>query len=253
MRDSVYFIDDETLGLDIEVEEGNRFYIRNINWVGNSIYETSRLENMLGIASGDVYDKKSLHKRLGIGRETNPDEISISSLYQNNGYLMSQIEPAEMIVGPDSLDLEIRIFEGKPFTVNNVGISGNMRVNDEVIRRELYVRPGELYNRGLLMQTMRTLMSMGHFDEQAIIPDIQPVSDELVDVNWPLSEKASDQFNIAGGWGSGTFVGSVGIRLITYQSATSLRRVLGDHILRDRIRSYLSLVRQMVHTIRHCR
>ena len=213
VRDSIYYIDEQTLGIDIEVSEGNRFYVRKINWVGNSIYETSRLESMLGIHPGDVYDKKSLHKRLGIGREMNPEEISISNLYKNNGYLMSQIEPAEIVVGPDSLDLEIRIFEGKPFTVNNVGISGNMRVNDEVIRRELYVRPGELYNQSLLMQTMRTLMGMGHFDEQALAPDIQPVSDELVDVNFPLSEKASDQFNIAGGWGSGTFVGSVGITL----------------------------------------
>ncbi|MBO5820471.1 MAG: BamA/TamA family outer membrane protein, partial [Alistipes sp.] len=148
-----------------------------------------------------------------IGKEMNPEEMSISSLYNNNGYLISQIEPAEIVVGPDSLDLEIRIFEGKPFTVNEVGITGNVRVDDEVIRRELYVRPGELYNRALLMQTMRTLMGMGHFDEQAIVPDIQPVSDELVNINWPLQEKASDQFNIAGGWGSGTFVGSVGITL----------------------------------------
>ena len=213
LSDSIYYIDDETLGIDIRVSEGNQYHIRNINWVGNSVYSTEHLESMFGVQPGDIYDKKSMHKRLGIGREQNPEEMSISSLYQNNGYLMSQIEPAEIVVGPDSLDLEIRIFEGKPFTINDVGISGNMRVDDEVIRRELYVRPGELYNRALLMQTMRTLMGMGHFDEQAIIPDIKPVSDELVDVNWPLQEKASDQFNIAGGWGSGTFVGSVGITL----------------------------------------
>ena len=93
-----------------------------------------------------------MHKRLGIGKEANPEEISISTLYKNNGYLLSQIEPAEIVVGPDSLDLEIRIFEGKPFTINDVGISGNIRVDDEVIRRELYVRPGDLYNRALLMQ-----------------------------------------------------------------------------------------------------
>ena len=213
LSDSIYFIDDETLGIDIRLSEGNKYHIRNINWVGNSVYSTEQLASMFGVQSGDVYDKKSMHKRLGIGREQNPEEMSISSLYQNNGYLMSQIEPAEIVVGPDSLDLEIRIFEGKPFTINDVGISGNMRVDDEVIRRELYVRPGELYNRALLMQTMRTLMGMGHFDEQALAPDIKPVSDELVDVNWPLQEKASDQFNIAGGWGSGTFVGSVGITL----------------------------------------
>ena len=213
LSDSIYYIDDETLGIDIKVSEGNKYYIRNINWVGNSVYTTEQLSQMFGVQSGDVYDKKSLHKRLGIGKEMNPEEMSISSLYNNNGYLISQIEPAEIVVGPDSLDLEIRIFEGKPFTVNEVGITGNVRVDDEVIRRELYVRPGELYNRALLMQTMRTLMGMGHFDEQAIVPDIQPVSDELVNINWPLQEKASDQFNIAGGWGSGTFVGSVGITL----------------------------------------
>ena len=213
LKDSVYYIDDKTLGIDIAVSEGNKYYIRNINWVGNSVYTTEQLENMFGVQSGDVYDKKSMHKRLGIGKEMNPEEMSISSLYNNNGYLMSQIEPAEIVVGPDSLDLEIRRYEGKPFTVNEVGISGNIRVDDEVIRRELYVRPGELYNRALLMQTMRTLMSMGHFDEQAIMPDIQPVSDELVNINWPLQEKASDQFNIAGGWGSGTFVGSIGVTL----------------------------------------
>ncbi|MBR2367510.1 MAG: outer membrane protein assembly factor BamA [Alistipes sp.] len=213
ISDSVYMIDDETLGIDIKVSEGNKYYIRNIRWVGNSIYETKQLEQMFGVRTGDTYDKKSMHKRLGIGKEANPEEISISSLYQNNGYLLSQIEPAEIVVGPDSIDLEIRIYEGKPFTINNVGISGNMRLDDEVIRRELYVRPGELYNRALLMQTLRTLMAMGHFDEQALVPDIQPVSDELVDVNFPLAEKASDQFNIAGGWGSGTFVGSIGVTL----------------------------------------
>ena len=213
IRDSVYYIDDKTMGIDIELSEGNKYYIRNIKWVGNSVYTTEQLENMFGVQSGDVYDKKSMHKRLGIGKEMNPEEMSISSLYNNSGYLMSQIEPAEIVVGPDSLDLEIRIFEGKPFTINEVGISGNMRVDDEVIRRELYVRPGELYNRALLMQTMRTLMGLGHFDEQAIMPDIQPVSDELVNINWPLQEKASDQFNIAGGWGSGTFVGSIGVTL----------------------------------------
>lgn len=213
LSDSIYYIDDETLGIDITVSEGNRYYIRNINWVGNSIYTTEQLEQMFGVRPGDPYDKKSMHKRLGIGKEQNPEEISISSLYQNNGYLMSQIEPAEIVVGPDSLDLEIRIFEGKPFTINEVGISGNMRLDDEVIRRELYVRPGELYNRALLMQTLRTLMGMGHFDETTLVPDIQPVSDKLVNVNFPLQEKASDQFNIAGGFGQGTFVGSVGITL----------------------------------------
>ncbi len=213
VRDSIYPINEKRIGINLEVSEGNKYYIRNVSWVGNSVYETDDLQRMFGVKKGDTYDKKTMHKRLGIGKETDPEAMSVSSLYQNEGYLMSQIEPAETIIGADSIDIEVKVFEGKQFTINNVGISGNQRVDDEVIRRELYTRPGELYNRSLLMQTIRTLGSMGHFNPEAIMPDIKPVTNELVDINWPLEEQASDQFNIAGGWGSGTFVGSVGITL----------------------------------------
>ena len=213
IRDSIYPINEKRLGIDLEVSEGNKYYIRNVSWVGNSVYETNDLQQMFGVSKGDTYDKKSMHKRLGIGKETDPEAMSVSSLYQNNGYLMSQIEPAETIIGPDSIDIEVKVFEGKQFQINEVGITGNQRVDDEVIRRELRTFPGELYDRSLLMQTIRTLGSMGHFNPETIMPDIKPVSDRLVNVNWPLEEQASDQFNIAGGWGSGTFVGSVGITL----------------------------------------
>ena len=213
VRDSIYPIDDKRIGIDIEVAEGNKYYIRNVSWVGNSVHETEELQRMFAVKQGDTYDKKSMHKRLGIGKEDNPENISVKSLYQNDGYLMSQIEPAETIIGADSIDIQVKIFEGKQFTINEVGITGNQRVDDEVIRREIYTRPGELYNRALLMQTISTLNAMGHFNPEAIMPDIRPVSNELVDINWPLEEQASDQFNIAGGWGSGTFVGSVGITL----------------------------------------
>ena len=213
VRDSIYPINDKRLGIDLEVSEGNKYYIRNVSWVGNSVYETNDLQQMFGVSKGDTYDKKSMHKRLGIGKETDPEAMSVSSLYQNNGYLMSQIEPAETIIAPDSIDIEVKVFEGKQFQINEVGITGNQRVDDEVIRRELRTFPGELYDRSLLMQTIRTLGSMGHFNPETIMPDIKPVSDRLVNVNWPLEEQASDQFNIAGGWGSGTFVGSVGITL----------------------------------------
>ena len=212
VRDSIYPLNDKRLGIDLEVSEGNKYYIRNVSWVGNSVYETNDLQQMFGVSKGDTYDKKSMHKRLGIGKETDPEAMSVSSLYQNNGYLMSQIEP-ETIIGPDSIDIEVKVFEGKQFQINEVGITGNQRVDDEVIRRELRTFPGELYDRSLLMQTIRTLGSMGHFNPETIMPDIKPVSDRLVNVNWPLEEQASDQFNIAGGWGSGTFVGSVGITL----------------------------------------
>ena len=201
------------IGININIAEGNKYYIRNVNWIGNSKYETEMLHRMLSVNKGDVYDKKSIHKRLGVGKEQNPDDMSVSSLYQNEGYLMSQIEPSEIIIGTDSLDLEIKIFEGKQFTINDVGITGNNRVNDEVIRREIYTRPGELYNRALIMQTIRTLAGMQHFNEENLVPEIKPVSNDLVDINWALEEKASDQFNVAAGWGSGTFVGSIGVTL----------------------------------------
>ena len=213
LSDSIYEINEKRMGIDLKVSEGNKYFIRDVSWVGNSVYTTDELQRMFAVQKGETYDKKSMHKRLGIGKETDPEAMSVSSLYQNEGYLMSQIDPAETIIGKDSIDIQVKVFEGKQFTINEVGITGNQRVDDEVIRREIYTRPGELYNRSLLMQTIRTLNAMGHFNPEAIMPDIKPVSNELVDIHWPLEEQASDQFNIAGGWGAGTFVGSVGITL----------------------------------------
>ena len=213
LKDSIYDIDEKHIGIDIDLSEGNKFYIRNVKWVGNSAYPTEQLDQLFGVKSGDMYDKKSMHKRLGVGREVDPEGVSVASMYQNNGYLMSQIDPAEIVVAQDTIDMEIRVFEGKQFTINEVDISGNTRVNDEVIRREMAVYPGTLYDRSLLMYTLRQISAMGHFDPEQIQPDVQPVTDELVNIGFPLVEQASDQFNVAGGWGAGSFVGSVGITL----------------------------------------
>lgn len=217
VSDSIYVLSDNRIGIDIKVDEGNKYYYRNIDWVGNSKYPTDQLSRMLGVKEGDAYDKKTLNERLGIGKESNPQDVStVSALYQNNGYLASQVDPSEIIIGDDSIDLQIKIFEGNQYTINNVLISGNNKVNDEVIRREIYTRPGELYSREMIMQTISQLAAMGHFDEASVQqPSIQPVagSTDLVDIAWPLSEKASDKFEISGGWGSGMFVGSVGVVL----------------------------------------
>ena len=213
LSDSIYNMEEDRIGIHIKVDEGNKFYIRDVKWVGNSIFATEDLQRLFSVKKGDTYDKKSMHKKLGIGREMDPDQESVSTLYQNRGYLMSQIEPSEIVVGADSIDMEIKVFEGKPFTINEVGISGNTKVDDEVIRRELSVYPGQLYDRSQLMYTIRQLMNMGHFDPEQMEPDIQPISSDLVNINFPLVEAASDQFNIAGGWGAGSFVGSVGISL----------------------------------------
>lgn len=216
LSDSVYRINDKRLGIALKVDEGNKFYYRNVSWTGNSVYETRQLNDMLGISKGETYDKKTLHKRLGIGKHADYEDMSsISSLYQNNGYLFSSIDPGEVVVGEDSIDINVKIFEGKQAKINEVKISGNHRVNDRVIRRELYVRPGELYNRALLMQTIRQLNQMQHFDPEKTSPGIDwvPNSNELVDISFPLEEVASDKFEISGGWGSNMFVGSVGVQL----------------------------------------
>ena len=213
LSDSVYDISENRIGINLKVDEGEKFYIRNVTWIGNSVYSTEDLQRLFSVKKGDTYDRKSMHKRLGIGREMNPEEQSVSSLYQNNGYLMSQIEASEIVVAKDTIDLEIKVFEGKPFTINDVNISGNTRVDDEVIRRELAVYPGQLYSRELLMYSLRQISAMNHFNPEVLQPDIKPISSDLVDIAFPLEEQASDQFNVAGGWGSGSFVGSVGITL----------------------------------------
>lgn len=223
--DSVYPINDKRVGILLRVDEGNKYYIRNITWTGNTQFTTEMLQAMFGVSKGDLYDKKTIDKRLGIGKEENPeDPTQIKSMYQNQGYLFSMVDPTEVVIGTDSIDINIKIFEGRPFTINDVNISGNLKVNDEVIRREIYTRPGELYNRALLMQTMRQLSQMQHFDPAQIMPAPVPISNELVDISWSLAETPSDKFEISGGWGQGMFVGSVGVHLTNMDIGRSLRK-----------------------------
>ncbi len=215
LKDSIYQINEKRMGIKLELEEGNKFYFRDIKWIGNSAYDTYTLSAVLGILPGDLYDRKTMNKRLGIGKEADIDGTNVVAMYQNNGYMFSTIQPEETIVGKDSIDLEIKIIEGNQATINSVNITGNNRLNDHVIRRELYVRPGELYDRSLLMATYRQLMATKHFNPEAFNPDIRPVtgSDRLVDITFPLEEQASDQFQLSGGWGAGMFVGSIGVTL----------------------------------------
>ena len=188
LKDSIYQINDKRIGIKITLDEGNKFYFRDIKWIGNSIYDTYTLSAVLGILPGDIYDRKTMNKRLGIGKDADMDGTNVTALYQNNGYIFSMIEPEENIVGQDSIDLEIKIIEGNQATINSVTITGNNRINDHVIRRELYVRPGELYDRSLLMATYRQLMATKHFNPEVFAPDIRPVigSDRLIDIKFPF-------------------------------------------------------------------
>lgn len=222
IADSVYPIGSNRLGIAITVEEGNKFHIRNVSWTGNSVYTTEELSSILNVSTGDLYDRESLYKKLGYGeRGSDMEQMSVSSLYQNSGYLFSGVEPVETIVDSDSLDIEIRVYEGNQARINDIVIEGNYRFDDQVIRRELYVRPGELYDRSMLMQTMYQLNQMGHFYPASTTPNISPISADLVDVAFRLEEQASDQFQLSGGWGAGMFIASAGVQLNNF----SLKRL----------------------------
>jgi len=207
LSDSVYRISPDRLGLVIKVDEGRQYFIRNITWVGNSIYPTRLLDQVLNIEKGSVYNKSLLNKRLKI------DEDAVSSLYLDNGYLFSNLTPVEVKVEGDSVDIEVRIYEGDQAYLNDVIISGNTRTNEHVARRELYTLPGDLFSKEKILRSVRQLGVLGHFDPEKINP--QPVPDPLngtVDLLYPLEERANDQFEISGGWGAGMLVGTVGVR-----------------------------------------
>ena len=224
VADSIYPIGDKRIGVMLRVDEGNKFYYRNISWMGNSVYPTEYLSLMLGIEPGDAYDRKSMDKQLGIRNETNPMRQSVSSLYQNNGYLMSDIEPQEIIVGTDSIDLQIKILEGKQATINAVEITGNNRVYDRVIRREIEVYPGQLYNRAMLMSTITRIGQLQHFTQESAMPKLNPVANDLVNLSFPLEEQPSDRLELSGGWGAGMFVGSVGVQLTNFSSRNIFKK-----------------------------
>jgi len=205
--DSLYTVSADRVGLVIKVHEGRQYFLRNISWVGNSIYPTSLLDKVLNIDKGSVYNKTLLEKRLRV------DEDAVSSLYLDNGYLFSNLTPVETKIEGDSVDLEIRIYEGDQAYLNDIIIKGNTRTNEHVARRELYTLPGDLFSKENIMRSVRQIGVLGHFDPEKINP--QPVPDPMtgsVDLLYALEERANDQFEISGGWGAGMLVGTVGVR-----------------------------------------
>ena len=215
ITDSIYNISENRIGIKLRVEEGEKYHYRNITWVGNEKYSNETLDKLLAINSGDVYDKKTMDAQLGVGNDgalaASEGKINVSTIYQNDGHLTFQVQPTEKVVAGDSIDIDVKIVEGKQFTINNVNIIGNNRTNDRVIRREIYVRPGEIYDQSMLYFSMRQLGSMGHFNPENMVPDIQPISDQLVDIGFQLEETQSDQLELSGGWGGGMFVASVSV------------------------------------------
>lgn len=207
IKDSVYATEDGLVNIDISIDEGPKYYFRNITWVGNTKYTSKSLSDVLKIRKGDVYNKELLDKSLNY----NPTDIDVSSLYLDDGYLFFYANPVEVLVSNDSIDIEIRLNEGKQARINKVTISGNTRTNDHVAMREIRTRPGQLFNRELLIRTTRELSQLRYFNPETINPDVRPdPQNSTADIEYVVEETSSDQIELSGGFGYGRIIGSLG-------------------------------------------
>ncbi len=211
LSDSVSYNEDNTLTVDIKVQEGDKYYFGDIDFVGNSVYTDEYLHQVLGIKKGDTYNGVLLKER--IADNTNPDADDITNLYQNNGYLFSTINPVEISAKNDTINFEIRIIEGKPAYFDHITVSGNDRTNDHVVYRELRTRPGDLYQKSQIVRTIRELSQLGFFDPEQINPEIKNADPNsgTVDVEYQVVEKGSSQVQLQGGYGGGGFIGTLGL------------------------------------------
>ena len=206
VSDSVARYDDNTVDVFLNVDEGKRYYISDISWIGNTVYPTETLGNVLGIYPGDVYNQKLLNKR------TQEDDDAVSSLYLDNGYLFFQLVPIEENIKGDSIALQMRMFEGPQARINRVVINGNDQLFEKVIRRDLRVRPGELFSKSDLMRSAREIAASGHFNPETMGVDPQPnENDGTVDIVFNLESKANDKVQISFGWGQSGLTGQVGL------------------------------------------
>ena len=220
LEDSVWNVDDKHVNVFVKVDEGKKYYLRNITWVGNTVYSTDLLNAILGMKKGDVYDQKLLNKRL------TEDEDAVGNKYWNNGYLFYGLQPTEVNIVGDSIDLEMRITEGQQARLSRVRINGNDRLYENVVRRELRTKPGDLFSKEALQRSARELATMGHFDAEKVNPDVRPnYEDGTVDINWNLEQKSNDQIEFSLGWGQTGVIGKIGLKLNNF----SMRNLFGKN------------------------
>jgi outer membrane protein insertion porin family len=220
LEDSVWTVDEKHVNVYVKVEEGQKYYLRNITWVGNTVVTSDYLSAVLGMKKGDVYNQKFMKKRLS------EDEDAVGNYYWNNGYLFYNLDPVEVNIVGDSIDLEMRIQEGTQAHISHVRIFGNDRLYEEVVRRELRTKPGDLFSKDALQRSARDIASMGFFDAEKVNPDIKPnYEDGTVDINWELEQKSNDQLEFSLGWGQTGVIGRVGIKLNNF----SMRNLFGKN------------------------
>ena len=215
LKDTMYYVAPNRLQIDFAIDEGRQYFFRDITWTGNSVYSSDDLNNILMINKGDVYDVVTMEKRLFGGGKQN--EYDVSKLYRDNGYLFFNLQPVELNVEGDSVDVEMRIVEGKPATLNNIIINGNDLTNERVVRRQIFTRPGYLFSQTDFERSIREIASLGQFDPEAITDPAKGYSiipnqaDNTVDLVYNVTEKPSSQLELSGGWGGNTFVATVGL------------------------------------------
>lgn len=225
VKDSIYYIEEDRLGIHFVIDEGQKYYFRDIRWSGNSLYTSEQLNEVLMIEKGDVYDVVNLQKRLH--GDPKREFMDVQSLYADRGYIFFSITPVETNIAGDSVDVELRIVEGKPATFNKIIISGNTITNERVVRRMLFTKPGYLYSQSMLERSLREIASMSNFDPEHAFDHTKGYSvipnglNNTVDVSYNVLEKPNSQFELSGGWGGYSFVGTIGVSFNNF----SIRRL----------------------------
>ncbi len=221
VRDSITQVSEDRIVIDIYIEEGRKYYFRNITWLGNTKYSNEVLNTVLKIKKGEVYDADYLQERLFM----DPNGGDVSSLYLDNGYLFFDLNPVEVLVENDSIDLEMRIREGREATIRNVTVVGNDRTNDHVILRELRTRPGDLFRRSDIQRSLRELQQLGFFEPTEL--DVKPMPDAetgTVDIEYSVVERSTSQLELQGGWGGNRIVGTLGLNFNNFSAKNIFKK-----------------------------
>ncbi|MDG2209995.1 MAG: outer membrane protein assembly factor BamA [Flavobacteriales bacterium] len=221
LSDSIYRLDDGSLGIEFDIYEGNQFHFGDIAFTGNAKYRSTQLDSILGIKQGDVYNLERLETRVYM----DPKGLDLSSLYQDDGYLTFQVVPIETRIENDTIDIEVRMMEGKQFRIGKVIVKGNTKTNDHVIYREIRTRPGDLFSRTDIIRTQRELAQLNYFNQEAFgINPIQHPEDGTVDIEYAVEEKPSDQIELSGGWGGGRVVGTLGVSFTNFSARNMFKK-----------------------------
>ncbi|MBA3899543.1 MAG: outer membrane protein assembly factor BamA, partial [Bacteroidetes bacterium] len=221
VKDTVYKVEEKLVNVELTIDEGNQYYFRDINWVGNTKYSTRELNGILGIKKGEIFDQSVLESRLYM----NPNGRDITSLYMDDGYLFFSVTPVEILVEGDSIDLEMRIYEGKQATINKVTVVGNTKTNDHVIMREIRTKPGQLFSRSDIIRSQRELSQLGYFDNEKMAVNPMPNPAEgTVDIEYVVAERPSDQIELSGGWGAGRVVGTLGVSFNNFSAKNFFKK-----------------------------